>query len=235
LQSQGLCFSDFYGNVNQYNKNFMIEELKHKLLAKFIENLSFDGWSAKNLSNSAEQLALTEPEFSANQHKAIFANGLQSLTHYFVEQTSKKFNEDINIEQIQKLRFSERVIFLAHARILYYHNLLGAEGFKKFISYCSTANILNSITNIFKTADDIWFFTGDKSTDFSYYTKRLSLSFIYTSSVLYSISDVSENLSETKKFIEARVADILKINKLKQSVKNFAEKYNIFMKPKLRA
>lgn len=218
----------------------MIDVFKQKLLEKFIENLSFDGWTKQNIERSCSELAAQAIEhqqetYKQNYHKILFPDGLDSLTAYFVEYNNKNFTATINIQQVQQLRFTERVIFLTHARILHYHTVLGgAEGFKKFIAYCSTANILNSIANIFKTADEIWYITGDTSTDFNYYTKRLSLSFIYTSSVVYSISDVSENLSETKKFIESRVADILKINKLKQSVKNFAEKFNFFIKPKIK-
>lgn len=205
----------------------MAENLKKSVLDKFIENVSFDGWSQKNLENSTQALDL-----QPNYHLILFPDGLAGLTDYFVAENNKAFNATINIEEIQKLRFTDRVRFLIHARINHYHKVLGGpEGFKNFISYCSTHNILNSIINIAKSADEIWFFAGDKSTDFSYYTKRLSLSFIYSSAALYSIDDNSLDLVETKNFIEARIAELLKFNKLKQKVNDIvvkASSFNIF-------
>lgn len=202
----------------------MAENFKKLVLDKFIDNVSFDGWSQKNLDNSIQALDLQE-----NYRILLFPDGIVGLTDYFVAENNKAFNNSINAEEIQKLRFTDKVIYLIHARINHYHKVLGgAEGFKNFISYCSSHNILNSIGNILKSADEIWYRVGDKSTDFSYYTKRASLSFIYTTAALYSIDDNSLNLEETNNFIKARVAELLKFNKLKQKVKELSSKLPSF-------
>jgi ubiquinone biosynthesis protein COQ9 len=202
----------------------MAENFKKLVLDKFIDNVSFDGWSQKNLDNSIQALDLQE-----NYRILLFPDGIAGLTDYFVLENNKAFNDSLNSEEIQKLRFTDKVIFLIHARIKHYHTVLGGtEGFKNFISYCSSRNILNSIGNIFKSADDIWHRAGDKSTDFSYYTKRASLSFIYTTAALYSIDDNSLNLEETNNFIKARVAELLKFNKLKQKAKELTSKLPSF-------
>ena len=39
--------------------------------------------------------------------------------------------------------------------------------------------ILGSNKILFKIADEIWFLSGDKSTDYNYYTKRIILMKIY--------------------------------------------------------
>ena len=42
-------------------------------------------------------------------------------------------------------------------------------------------NIASSIAELARLADEMWFLAGDKSVDFSWYTKRATLSAIYAS------------------------------------------------------
>jgi len=56
-------------------------------------------------------------------------------------------------------------------------------------------------------ADEIHFLAGDTSVDPSWYTKRAGLSLIYTSSELFMTNDRSPNFSETRAFLQRRLAE----------------------------
>ena len=55
--------------------------------------------------------------------------------------------------------------------------------------------------------DSIWHHAGCKSTDFNWYTKRLSLLAIYKSTELAMMNDKSEDFAETWSFLDRRLAD----------------------------
>ena len=60
--------------------------------------------------------------------------------------------------------------------------------------------ILNSSKLLFKIADEIWYLSGDRSTDYNYYTKRFILMKIYALTFSFYIFDRSLNLENTKIF-----------------------------------
>jgi ubiquinone biosynthesis protein COQ9 len=58
-----------------------------------------------------------------------------------------------------------------------------------------------------RTVDAIWFAAGDRSADFAWYTKRVILGAIYTSTLLFWLRDDSEDDAATLAFLDRRLAD----------------------------
>lgn len=65
-----------------------------------------------------------------------------------------------------------------------------------------------SLGELAKLADEIWFLAGDQSVDSSWYTKRASLSAIYSSTELYMTQDKSSDFVETEQFLDNRLEDL---------------------------
>ena len=63
----------------------------------------------------------------------------------------------------------------------------------------------------------MWRIAGDQATDFNHYSKRGILSALYTSTMLVFLDDDSEDLAETRGFLDRRIDDVMKIEKLKAS------------------
>ena len=78
---------------------------------------------------------------------------------------------------------------------------------------------LNTSKTLFQIADEIWFLSGDKSTDYNYYTKRFLLMKIYALTFSFFIFDRSDNFQNTKKFLEKQIELVLGFGKLKQKLK----------------
>jgi ubiquinone biosynthesis protein COQ9 len=68
-----------------------------------------------------------------------------------------------------------------------------------------------SIGELAKLADEIWFLAGDQSVDSSWYTKRASLSAIYSATEVYMTQDTSKNFIETEQFLDNRLQDLMKV------------------------
>ena len=79
-----------------------------------------------------------------------------------------------------------------------------------------------------ENSDFIWSLSGDKSNDFSYYSKRGLLSMIYLATLIYWLNDKSEKDIATKNFISKSVDGIVDgVSRLKQLsiLKNLAENF----------
>ena len=68
-----------------------------------------------------------------------------------------------------------------------------------------------SFAELAKLADEIWFLAGDQSVDTSWYTKRATLSAIYSSTEVYMTQDKSPNFVETEQFLDNRLQDLMKV------------------------
>jgi ubiquinone biosynthesis protein COQ9 len=68
-------------------------------------------------------------------------------------------------------------------------------------------NLSISLQELALLSDDIWFLSGDRSVDFSWYTKRATISTIYAAADLFMTTDRSEGFSDTRAFLERRFED----------------------------
>ena len=59
-----------------------------------------------------------------------------------------------------------------------------------------------------RTVDAIWHAAGDRSADFSWYTKRAILAAVYGATVLYWLRDSSEDDAATLAFLDRRLAGV---------------------------
>jgi ubiquinone biosynthesis protein COQ9 len=64
-----------------------------------------------------------------------------------------------------------------------------------------------------RTVDAILHAAGDRSADFTWYTKRATLVAVYTATLLYWLRDYSDDDSETLEFLDRRLAGIGRVGK----------------------
>ncbi|KAJ3059651.1 Ubiquinone biosynthesis protein coq9, mitochondrial [Podochytrium sp. JEL0797] len=70
------------------------------------------------------------------------------------------------------------------------------------------SNAPHSLKNLSALVDEIWFVAGDRSTDMNWYSKRVMLAGVYTSTELFMTQDKSPNFVETEKFLDRRLANV---------------------------
>jgi ubiquinone biosynthesis protein COQ9 len=75
---------------------------------------------------------------------------------------------------------------------------------------------------MYKTVDLIWYTVGDKSADFSFYTKRALLAGVISATSLFWINDESDDSADSWQFLDRRIADVLKIPVLQSRLQRFA-------------
>ena len=76
---------------------------------------------------------------------------------------------------------------------------------------------------LYKTIDEMWRAAGDTSTDYNFYTKRATLSAVYSATLLAFLSDNSADMANTEAFLDRRLADVARLPKMARPAKNVAD------------
>ncbi|XP_013380311.1 ubiquinone biosynthesis protein COQ9, mitochondrial isoform X4 [Lingula anatina] len=79
-------------------------------------------------------------------------------------------------------------------------------------------NAPEAMKNLLNLTDDIWYYAGDRSADFNWYTKRLALAGVYKSTELCMIQDKSVDYTDTWDFLDRRLEDLKQAGKLARKV-----------------
>ncbi|KAK8922390.1 ubiquinone biosynthesis protein COQ9 [Metarhizium anisopliae] len=65
-----------------------------------------------------------------------------------------------------------------------------------------------SLKELAMLSDEMWYLAGDKAVDSSWYTKRASLSMVYSTSELFMTNDKSPGFVDTRKFLDRRLEEV---------------------------
>ncbi len=71
---------------------------------------------------------------------------------------------------------------------------------------------------LYHTVDAMWRAAGDTATDFNFYTKRMLLAGVYTSTLVYWLDDHSQDCGDTWAFLDRRIEDVMQIQKFRGRV-----------------
>ncbi|MCU7611852.1 COQ9 family protein [Anaplasma capra] len=152
-----------------------------------------------------------------------FPGGVNSVLEYFHEDLIDSITHSFQSRDPAELpRVRDRIYHLLELCILYNASVPNSREFVKSVLRFSLlpSNTCFFASLVFRVMDAVWHLAGDSSTNFSYYTKRLTAASVYVSSLVYFAQDHSENVSETLSFMGRRINGILKFQKLKNSAKN---------------
>jgi ubiquinone biosynthesis protein COQ9 len=86
-------------------------------------------------------------------------------------------------------------------------------------------NIATGTRLAWRAADRMWRLAGDHATDFAHYTKRLTLAGVYGATLLVLLDDESEGLAETRAFLDRRIENVMRFEKLKARIKPDPERH----------
>lgn len=197
--------------------NDSIEYEKLLILTKFLENAPFERWSNHNLKSSAAECG-----FSSGYVSLLFNKGIDDLTGYFYQILNRSLAESF-LKKNMYTKIVDKISYLIELKLDLYDS--HRRAIPLLVQYnIAPQNLRQTQSFLWQTCDQIWFLAGDKSTDYNYYTKRTLLGYVYTSSVMYWLSDESANYAETKKFIRCKLQEVLKLGQWKDSVMRFFEK-----------
>ncbi|MCD6035773.1 MAG: hypothetical protein K0R63_1514 [Rickettsiales bacterium] len=191
-----------------------LEQLGQQVLDAAFPLVPFDGWT-----DAVLQEALDTAGIPAAHRPLLFPEGISDLVEFFCRENDRKMLESPATQNLSALRVRERIATLVKTRIL-----LQAKNpaiVAKTLAYYALPNRLGEATaSLCKTVDVMWYAAGDNATDFNYYSKRFLLAGVYSSTLLYWISDTSEDYHDSWRFLDDRIGNIMEITKWKGKLKS---------------
>ncbi|MDW4498582.1 COQ9 family protein [Sulfitobacter sp. D35] len=187
------------------------ETARTQLLDAIVTHVPFDGWTDR-----AFNAAIRDTGLDVGLARAACPRGAQDLAAEHHRRGDEAMVERLKTEDMSEMRFRDKVAAAVRFRI-------EAAGDKELVRRATTlyalpTNAAEGAKLIWNTADAIWEALGDTSDDVNWYTKRATLSGVYSSTVLYWLGDTSENSTATWAFLDRRIDDVMQIEKLKAQV-----------------
>ena len=213
------------------NENLDDYQLRMDLIRAMLTHVPFDGWTWEAMEQGAVDINFEKtktPSFRIKIFKDLFKNGPIDFIDIFSEIIDLEVKENYNLIELKPERVPEKIKKIIMIRL----NLCQRykEAVRSSISLTAIpVNARASLKILYRTCNSIWRIAGDKSTDFSFYTRRISLAAVYTSTLLFWLNDNSNDNVETEFFLERRLKDISKISSLKKplsDLKKFTNNFN---------
>ena len=206
-------------------------QIRIDLIRAMLTHVPFDGWTWEAMEQGAIDIGFEKKKTSTSRMKIfkdLFKNGSIDFIEIFSEIIDLEVKEKYDLLEFKPERVSEKIKKIIMIRL----NL--CQKYKEAVrtSISLTAMPINtkiSFNMLYKTCNSIWRIAGDKSTDFSFYTRRISLAAVYTSTLLFWLNDNSNDNIETEFFLDRRLKGINKISRLKKplsDVKKFTNNFN---------
>ena len=186
-----------------------IAQTRHELLQIARENAVFDGWGEAALQRAIAQSGI-EPEHA----RVAYPRGAIDLALEFHMSGDRELAEQMAKTDLSNLPYSQRVAKAIEIRL----DLISAdrEAVRKASAYFALPqHAADGAKAIWNTSDTIWNGLGDTSKDVNWYTKRATLSAVYSATVLYWLGDESAGFEATHNFIKRRIENVMQFEKFK--------------------
>ena len=179
----------------------LAERQRAALIEAMLPDVPFDGWSRAALRAAARRIGIPTAEALA-----LFPNGPAQFVACFSRWADSRMLDRFESTPLDQLRVSERIALAVNSRLEI------VEPWREAVRRALTILALPqhaplALRLLYETVDGIWYAAGDSATDFSFYTKRATLAGIYAAMLLYWLDDRSEGFTETRAFLERRLAD----------------------------
>lgn len=183
-----------------------VQEDRDRLLASALAHVPFDGWSAAALEAGARDL-----DVDPGMASVIFPGGGRQACAHFSRWADRAMTSAVEPDELAGLRMHERIARLVAVRLdaLAPHREAVRRGMT-LLAFPRNAPLGSRL--LYRTVDDIWHAAGDRSADFSFYTKRGLLAGVVASTTLYWLDDGSEGQLESRRFLDRRLADVMRLH-----------------------
>jgi len=194
-----------------------LEKLRRQLALAIGENAVFDGWTRAAVDSAAAQLGI-DPV----QARLAMPKTQAGMIDVYIQEVDRALEAWFTPERVAGMKIREKI------RSLIWHRLetMGParEAVRRGLAILAMPQNLPLALRIsWRTADLMWRIAGDTSTDFNHYTKRMTLSAVYGSTMLVWLDDQSEGWNDTAAFLDRRIDDVMRFERFKADWRGSSE------------
>jgi ubiquinone biosynthesis protein COQ9 len=195
-----------------------LDELRLALAPLVPANAVFDGWSDKALAIAAAELGIP-----AGRAKLCFPGGASDMIAAWFDSIDRDMAVAFPLERVEAMKIRERIRALVMFRIESAEP--HKEALRRALAILAQPQNLPLASRLgWRAADRMWRIAGDLSTDFNHYSKRAILMGVYGSTSLVFLDDSSEGLIETRAFLDRRIDDVMRFEKMKAGWRGGSER-----------
>lgn len=187
-------------------------DMRDAILDAALIHVPFDGWS-----DEALRAAALDVDIDIATARALFPRGGVDLALAFHQRGDAALAARLAAEDLSHLRFRDRIATAVRYRI-------EAAEDRELVRRGTTLFALpphaaEGARALWGTADLIWTALGDTATDGNWYTKRATLSGVYSATVLYWLGDDSPDAIATWAFLDRRIDDVMQVERVKGALR----------------
>jgi len=190
-----------------------LDAVRDAILDAALPDVPFDGWSEAVLKRAA-----IEAQVDPGHAKLAFPRGAPDLAAAFHRRGDAEMLARLDTPDFAAMGMTRKIATAIRTRleIAAPHE----EAIRRSTAMFALPHHAPEGARLtWETADRIWNVAGDTAQDYNWYTKRLTLSGVFSSTLLFWLGDTSPDKHETWAFLERRLGDVMRFEKFKASMK----------------
>ena len=207
-------------NSSLLSQPIMKNNYKVDLVTKMLNHVPDLGWTWDALSKAALNSKKMKSH-SEEELQTIFDNKISTIIGIFNDKLDEEMFAIFNLENNKNLGVTQTVKALVLSR------LRASENYKSIIKtslffMAQPGNAYEALNQLMKTSNKIWEIAGDTSRGRNFYSKRLILAGVYSSTLAYWLAKETRSIDGSEDFLDKRLDDVKNIGKIsKQSIEVF--------------
>lgn len=190
------------------------EAERRQLLAATLDEIPFEGWSRRALTQGALSLGL--PAVDVDR---LFPGGPVEAIEFWNAEADQAVLDAFSHAERPPMRVRDKVAFGVRSRIepLFPHR----EAVRRGLALMALPqNAALAATLLYRSVDTIWHAAGDTSTDWNFYSKRALLAGVYSTTLVHWLDDNSDGCAETWAFLDRRIENVMGLPRLMGQFQN---------------
>ena len=189
-------------------------------MTQMLDHVPDLGWTWDALYRAVKT---TKKAKSSNKEElqTIFDNKISNIIGTFNDKLDEDMHVIFNTENNKDLGTTDTIKALILSR------LKASANYKSVIKtslvfMAQPRNAYDAFNQLMKTSNRIWEIAGDTSSGGTFYSKRLILSGVYSSTLVHWLAKENRSIGESEGFLDRRLEDVKNFGKLsKQSIEVF--------------
>ena len=194
-----------------------LDEVRAALAPIIARNAGFDGWS-----DAAVHAAADEAGVDRDVAKLAFKDNAIDMIDAWIDSIDMELAHRLPAEKLAAMKIRDRITALLATRL----EIMAPdrESLRRAMAIMAMPqNLVRSAKIGWRSADRMWRLAGDTASDFNHYTKRMTLSAVYASTLSVFVNDNSDNFADARAFLDRRIDNVMQFEKVKFQAKQRQE------------
>jgi len=204
-------------SINPLPADPTLDEVRAALAPIIARNAGFDGWS-----DAAVHAAADEAGVDRDVAKLAFKDNAIDMIDAWIDSIDLELAHRLPAEKLAAMKIRDRITALLATRL----EIMAPdrESLRRAMAIMAMPqNLVRSAKIGWRSADRMWRLAGDTASDFNHYTKRMTLSAVYASTLSVFVNDDSDNFADARAFLDRRIDNVMQFEKVKFQAKQRQE------------